>query len=69
MAFLQSCWVFLLNDVTKFLHEFHESNTFKKSLEDTLLFLILKKRHGEEDQEALIQLVCLETCTNCWLRF
>ena len=48
MAFWQSCWDFVKEEILDMFKEFHEQNSFLKSLNNTFLVL-LPKRGGVED--------------------
>ena len=48
VAFWQSCWDFLKEEILDMFKEFHEQNSFLKSLNNTFLVLLLK-RGGAED--------------------
>ena len=43
MAFWQSCWVFVKEEVLDLFKEFHEQSVFIKSLNNTFLVLLPKK--------------------------
>ena len=47
-AFWQFCWEFVKEEVMEMFKEFHEHNTFLKSLNATFLVLIPKKGGAEE---------------------
>ena len=47
-AFWQFCWEFVKEEVLEMFKEFHEHNTFLKSLNATFLVLIPKKGGAEE---------------------
>ncbi|RVW12842.1 putative ribonuclease H protein [Vitis vinifera] len=46
VAFWQSCWGFVKEEILAMFKEFHEQNTFLKSLNNTFLVLIPKKVNG-----------------------
>ena len=46
MAFWQSCWEIVKEDILDLFKEFHEQNSFIKSLNHTFLVLIPKKGGG-----------------------
>ena len=48
MAFWQSCWDFVKEEILEMFKEFHEQGSFLKSLNNTFLVLIPKKG-GEAD--------------------
>ncbi|RVW95894.1 LINE-1 reverse transcriptase-like [Vitis vinifera] len=48
VAFLQCCWEFVKEEVLEMFKEFHEQNSFLKSLNNTFLVLLPKKRGVEE---------------------
>ena len=48
VAFWQCCWEFVKEEVLKMFKEFHKQNAFLKSLNNTFLVLLPKKRGAEE---------------------
>ena len=48
VAFWQSCWEFVKEEILAMFKEFHEQNTFLKSLNNTFLVLIPKKGGAED---------------------
>ena len=48
MAFWQCCWEFVKEEVLEMFKEFHEQNSFLKSLNNTFLVLLPKKGGAEE---------------------
>ena len=48
MAFWQSCWDFVKEDILEMFKEFHEYSSFLKSLNNTFLVLIPKKSGAED---------------------
>ncbi|RVW91131.1 hypothetical protein CK203_039967 [Vitis vinifera] len=48
VAFWQSCWGFVKEEILAMFKEFHEQNTFLKSLNNTFLVLIPKKSGAED---------------------
>ena len=54
VAFWQSCWGFVKEEILAMFKEFHEQNTFLKSLNNTFLVLNPKKC-GAEDMQLHIQ--------------
>ena len=48
VAFWQSCWGFVKEEILAMFKEFHEQNTFLKSLNNTFLVLIPKKGGAED---------------------
>ena len=48
MAFWQCCWEFMKEEVLEMFKEFHEQNSFLKSLNNTFLVLLPKKGGVEE---------------------
>ena len=48
VAFWQSCWGFVKEEILAMFKEFHEHNTFLKSLNTTFLVLIPKKGGAED---------------------
>ena len=48
MAFWQSCWDFVKDEILEMFKEFHEQSSFLKSLNNTFLILIPKKGGAED---------------------
>ena len=48
MAFWQCCWEFVKAEVLEMFKEFHEQNSFLKSLNNTFLVLLPKKGVAED---------------------
>ena len=48
MAFWQSCWDFVKEEILEMCKEFHEQSSFLKSLNNTFLILIPKKGGAED---------------------
>ena len=48
MAFWKSCWDFIKEEILDMFKEFHEQNSFLRSLNNTFLVLLLKKGWAED---------------------
>ena len=67
VAFWKSCWGFVKEEILAMFKEFHEQNTFLKSLNNTFLVLIPKKG-GLKILGTLDLLVSWGGCINYWLK-
>ncbi|RVX06274.1 hypothetical protein CK203_027523 [Vitis vinifera] len=67
VAFWKSCWGFVKEEILAMFKEFHEQNTFLKSLNNTFLVLIPKKG-GAEDIGDFRPISLLGGCINYWLK-
>ena len=67
MAFWQSCWVFVKEEVLDLFKELYEQSAFIKSINNTFLVL-LPKKGGLRILGILGQSVFWGGCTNYWLR-
>ena len=67
VAFWQSCWEFVKEEVLDMFKEFYEQNSFIKSLNNTFLVL-LPKKGGLRTWVTIDPLACWGGCINCWLR-
>ena len=68
MAFWQSCWALVKEEVLDLFKEFYEQSAFIKSINNTFLVLLPKKRGGGGILGILGQLVYWGGCTNYWPR-
>ena len=48
LAFFQSCWIILKEDLMQVFHQFHDHGTFEKSINATCIALIPKKPRAME---------------------
>ena len=67
MAFWQSCWDFVKEEILEMFKEFHEQSSFLKNLNNTFLILIPKKG-GVEDLGDFRPISLLGGCINYWLK-
>ena len=67
MAFWQSCWDFIKEEVLEMFKDFYEHSSFLKSLNNTFLVLIPKKS-GAEDLGDFRPISLLGGFTSYWLK-
>ncbi|KAL6328817.1 hypothetical protein AAG906_003834 [Vitis piasezkii] len=67
LAFWQSCWDFVKDEILDMFKEFYEQNAFLKSLNNTFLVL-LPKKGGAEDLGDFRPISLLGSCISYWLR-
>ncbi|RVW80404.1 hypothetical protein CK203_042300 [Vitis vinifera] len=67
LAFWQSCWEFIKEEILEMFKEFYDHSSFLKSLNNTLLVLIPKKC-GAEDLGDFRPISLLGVFTSYWLK-
>ena len=68
VAFWQCCWEFVKEEILEMFKEFHEQNSFLKSLNNTFLVLLPKKRRDGGPGGLQTYQSFGGGCTNYWLR-